>query len=382
MKKLLLIAAVLGFTAFSYTAFAQDEKPEMKEKKEMDERKEKKEMKERKEQKEQKESQEIIIRKKGDKDTKIVVEIKGDKVTINGKPISEFKDGDITINKRDIKVWDGHNNFSFAPGDMDIDFKGPFTGNFSGGGSGAFLGVTTEGDDDGDDKKTEGAKITEVTKESAAEKAGLKEGDIITKINDKKVEGPESLSEVVTSFKPKDEVTVYYKRDGKEKSTKAVLGENKFSAMAYSFTGPNGKTRSFSMPRTPGGQGFSYSMPKMEMWNDENMEGLDKLKLMGENGMSFFPRQQKLGLKIQDTEEGNGVKVLDTDKDSPAEKAGLKKDDIVTEIGGEKVTNTDEVREQLMKNAEKSAYTIKAKRNGSEMSFDIKIPKKLKTANL
>ena len=33
MKKVLLIAAVLGFTAIGYTAFAQDEKPEMKEKK-------------------------------------------------------------------------------------------------------------------------------------------------------------------------------------------------------------------------------------------------------------------------------------------------------------------------------------------------------------
>ena len=96
----------------------------------------------------------------------------------------------------------------------------------------------------------------------------------------------------------------------------------------------------------------------------------------------MFARQQKLGLKIQDTEDSKGVKVLEVDKDSPAEKAGLKKDDIVTEIGGKKVSNTDEVREQLHENHDKSAYTIKVKRNGSEMSFDIKIPKKLKTANL
>jgi serine protease Do len=110
------------------------------------------------------------------------------------------------------------------------------------------------------------------------------------------------------------------------------------------------------------------------------MEGFGNLR--STEGFNMFPRQQKLGLKIQDTEEGNGVKVLDTDKDSPAEKAGLKKDDIVTEIGGKKIANTDDAREQLMENAEKSTYTIKAKRNGSEMSFDIKIPKKLKTANL
>ena len=372
MKKLLLIAAVLGFSTLTYTASAQDEKVEEKEKAE------KKEQKERKEKKEQKESQEIIIRKKGDKDAKITVEIKGDNITINGKPISEFKDGDITINKRDIKVWDGHNSFSFSPDNLDLDFKGPFMGNFSSGKPGAFLGVTTEDNNEGDDKKPEGATITDVTNGSAAEKAGLKEGDVITKINDKKVEGPGSLSEVVTSFKPKDEVTVHFLRDGKEKTAKAVLGESKSTAMAYSFTGPNGKTRSFTMPRTPLAMGDDNMV-----WSDGDgptIAGLDRLKSM--NGMTFFPRQQKLGLKIQDTEEGDGVKVLDTDKDSPAEKAGLKKDDVVTEIGGKKVTNTDEARDQLMENAEKSLYNIKAKRNGSEMSFDIKIPKKLKTANL
>ncbi|NOT91704.1 PDZ domain-containing protein [Ferruginibacter sp.] len=369
MKKVLLTATVWGFTTLCFTATAQDEKPEVKERKEL---KEKKELKERKE------TQEIVIRKKGDKDTKITVEIKGDKVTINGKPISEFKDGDITINKRDIKIWDGEHNFTFAPNDMEVFFNGPMKGKFATGATRAFLGVTTGAENDGnEDNKPAGATITNVSKGSAAEKAGLKEGDVITKINDKKVEDPESLSDVVGDFKPKDEVTVYYKREGKEKSTKAVLGETKSSgAMAYSFTGPEGKMRSITIPRTP----RMPAMPNMN-WNNDAINGLGNLDEMEALG-NIFPRQQKLGLKIQDTEEGDGVKVLDTDKDSPAEKAGLKKDDTVIEIGGKKISNTDDAREQLMENAEKSTYNIKAKRNGSEMSFDIKIPKKLKTANL
>ncbi len=377
MKKLLLIAAVAGFVSLSNTAFAQEEKVEVIEKKEVKERKEAKEVKEKKE---KKETQEIIIRKKGDKDTKVTVEIKGDVVTINGKPLSEFKDGDITINKRDIKVWDGQRNFSFVPGeDMEVFFNGPMKGAIAGE-KRAFLGVTTGVTNDGsNDTKPDGAAITNITKGSAAEKAGLKEGDVITKINDKKVEDPEDLTTTIGSFKPKEEVTVYYKRDGKEKSAKAVLGETQgMGSMSYSFSSPKTGVRSFTIPRTPRAPGME-TMPNFE-WNEERMDGLGKLREV--EGFAMFPRQQKLGLKIQDTEEGNGVKVLDTDKDSPAEKAGLKKDDIVTEIGGKKITNTDEAREQLMENAEKSAYTIKAKRNGSEMSFDIKIPKKLKTANL
>ena len=123
MKKVLLFAAVMGFTTLSFTASAQDEQPEAKERKEL---------KEKKELKQKKETQEIVIRKNGDKDTKITVEIKGDNVTINGKPISEFKDGDITINKRNIKIWDGQRSLSFAPADMDVYFNGPVKGMLSG----------------------------------------------------------------------------------------------------------------------------------------------------------------------------------------------------------------------------------------------------------
>jgi len=352
MKKIVFTAAIIGFAAMTTTVLSQDTKGDKGDKGD----------------KGSKESQEIIIRKKGDKDTKITVEIKGDKVTVNGKPLSDFKDDEITINKRNIIVREGKNMraYSIAPGDFE-GLSGFW--NEDNAEPRAFLGVTTEDVEDG-------AKITDITKESAAEKAGLKEGDIITKLADKKVDGPESLYDAVTSKKPKDEVTVYYKRDGKENSTKAVLGETKHSgAMAYSFSGPDGITKSFTMPRVP-------PVPRVDMWNDGEMT--PKAFGYGDNyDFNYsYPRRQKLGLKIQDTEEGNGVKVLGTDTDSPAEKAGLKKDDIVTEIDGKKVSNTDEVREQLSKIQEKSSYNIKAIRNGNAVSFDIKIPKKLKTANL
>ena len=346
MKKIAITALALGFMVSSANVNAQDEKIK------------------------DKGSEEIIIRKKGEKDAKITVEINGDKVTINGKPLSEFKDDNITINKRKIMIRDKNGMKEF---DLDIN-PGDFLKGFNMDGDGKeesypFLGVTT-------DESEDGAKINEVTKESAAEKAGLKTGDIITKINDKKIQGSGSLLETVRSFKPKEEVTVYYKRDGKENTARAILGERKESnVMAYSFSGPNGLSHSFTIPRTPGIP-RNYVAPKIEMW--DNNDGEHNFEVFGNS----LPRHQKLGLRIQDTEDGAGVKVLDIDKDSPAEKAGLKKDDILTEVNGKKVNNTDETREQLQEIKDKSSYTLKARRNGAEMNFDIKIPKKLKTANL
>ena len=50
----------------------------------------------------------------------------------------------------------------------------------------AMLGVVTEGNE-------KGAVIQSVTKESAAEKAGIKEGDIITKVNGATIDGHSDL---------------------------------------------------------------------------------------------------------------------------------------------------------------------------------------------
>ena len=163
------------------------------------------------------------------------------------------------------------------------------------------------------------------------------------------------------------DITKQISRDGKEKSVKATLQERKNTARAFAFTTPDGSYKRFSMPEV---RGFGNTAP--HLYNEDRYNDL----------FNSFPRQKKLGLKVQDTEDGNGVKVLEVEENSASATAGLQKDDIVTEIGGIKVTNTDEVREQLMENHDKNTYNIKARRNGKEMSFDIKIPKKLKTVNL
>jgi serine protease Do len=62
---------------------------------------------------------------------------------------------------------------------------------------------------------------------SPASKAGLKEGDIITKINDTELGQGKSLVSVLSNFKVGDEVMVSFVRDGKDAKTKATLAEAK-----------------------------------------------------------------------------------------------------------------------------------------------------------
>ena len=68
-----------------------------------------------------------------------------------------------------------------------------------------------------------GVMVTEVVPNSPAEKAGLKGGDVITKVNGKKVSEPTELIQLVGKRKVGEEVSFVYKRDGEEKSGKAKL---------------------------------------------------------------------------------------------------------------------------------------------------------------
>ena len=319
---------------------------------------------------EKKETQEIIIRKKGDKDTKVTLEITGNKVIINGKPLAEFSEDGITINNRKIIVKDG-NNLSFDFGDnINNSMEQGVEGFFKDGGFGnkseqayTFLGVST-------DENKGGALITNIIKNSPAEKAGLQKNDIIYKIENKEINTPADLSEVIRSMKTGEKVKIYFLRDGKKKDEKVTLAQNKVRMQTnrvFSFKKPDGTEQTITIPRPP----MPPAPPGFEQNWDNNFD----------NSL-FEPRRQRLGLKIQDTEEGNSVKILDVESSSAAASAGLQKDDLITEIAGVKVQNTDEAREQLQINKEKSSYAVKAKRNGNEMSFIIKIPKKLKTANL
>ncbi|WP_217163056.1 S1C family serine protease [Streptomyces sp. AC512_CC834] len=82
------------------------------------------------------------------------------------------------------------------------------------------------------EQTTSGAKLTEqgvggsdpVEQGGPADDAGLKPGDVITKLDDRVIDsGPTLIGEIWT-HKPGDEVTVTYERGGKEHTAKVTLG--------------------------------------------------------------------------------------------------------------------------------------------------------------
>ncbi|HEX2606411.1 MAG TPA: PDZ domain-containing protein [Flavisolibacter sp.] len=294
--------------------------------------------------------QTIVINRQGDVKTKTVIEIDGNKVKIDGKDANENKDVHVNVNTvTGARVYNRVKTGTYSrtsPDEWIIDTEGGDHFNlFNEDQNRAMLGVVTEGDD-------KGAEIQSVTKESAAEKIGLKKGDIITKIGDTKIESSDDVTEAVRSHKPGDKVGITYLRDGKEQKTTAELGKWKGINM-----------NAISIPRVP--QPFAQG------------QGFETL------GNSFyFSGRPKLGLSIQDDEDGKGAKVLDVDDDSNAAKAGLQKDDIIVGIDDKEIKGTDDVTRTIRDNKEKYTFTFKINRGGKTQNVEVKMPRKLKTADL
>ena len=60
----------------------------------------------------------------------------------------------------------------------------------------------------------------------------------------------------------------------------------------------------------------------------------------------------------------------------------VKSDDVIAEVDGKAVNSTDEMVKVIRDSKEKSSVLIKLNRAGKTQSIEVKMPKKLKTADL
>ena len=347
--KILTVALALGLTAPLAMLAQQDEKP----------KKNDPVVVEGKKMKDPTETETIVITRVGDTKDKTVIEINGDKITVNGKPVND-KDGNITVNRMKFKDAEGLNTtVAGRPMGRAVLRSMSYADE-----NRAMLGVSTE--------KTEGGvEVQDVTEESAAEKSGIKEDDVITKIDDKKIEDPDQLSAAIKAHKPGDKVTVTFLRDKKEQKVTAELTKWKGGGTVNIF-GPEGNLnmdlgdmnlRELSVPRVQG-QPFGGFAPGQSF------------------GWSWNGSGPKLGLSVQDTDDGKGVKVIEVDGDSNAGKAGVEEDDLITEVNGKAVNGADEMAKMVKENKDKVSIQLKIQRDGKTQNIEVKMPRKLKSADL
>ena len=95
----------------------------------------------------------------------------------------------------------------------------------------AQLGVSVQdASTDGSSTFSDGAAVGQVTAGSAAAKAGLASGDVITKVGDRTVDSADALIAAVRSHRPGDDVVITYTRNGSTATATVTLGDDASSS--------------------------------------------------------------------------------------------------------------------------------------------------------
>jgi serine protease Do len=155
-----------------------------------------------------------------------------------------------------------------------------------------------------------GALVSAVEPGSPGARAGLREGDVITTIDDRPLADANALRNQVAGTKPNTAVTLGVLRDGTTKTLTATLVERESGAAA----------------RAERGEG------------EEPTAGL---------GMSVTPLTPELAAQLELPRTEKGIVVTEVEPSSVAAEAGLRAGDVVTRVNGHDVQSVPELRKAL-----------------------------------
>jgi len=181
-------------------------------------------------------------------------------------------------------------------------------------------------------KQYKGVYTAKVNEKGAAATAGIKEGDVITKINDAVVNTSSQLQEQVSRLRPGDKVNITYQRKNKEMTTVAIL-----------------KNR----------DGEIGLIKAEEKVNKNTYTGIEMSALENADKENAKTR---IGVKIKIT--GNG----------PFKEAGVPNDFIVTKIDKSAVYTPSDLKKRL-ESAEGGVLIEGVTKNGEARVFGLNIDK-------
>ena len=215
-------------------------------------------------------------------------------------------------------------------------------------GRGAQLGVSVRELDADQAKGQSGAVVDDVRAGSAAEKAGIKKGDVITEFDGERVRGVRHLTRLVTETPDGRTVKAAVMREGKRVDLSVTPDSGSLASADRNFELFVPPMRFEKMParRRRPDLGAAARCP-MAAWA---FKGGVPASVSG-SGAS----KGRLGVKVQELDgqlgeyfgTSNGVLVSSVEADSPAARAGLKAGDVVTAVNGKAVAEPSELIEAV-----------------------------------
>jgi serine protease Do len=183
-----------------------------------------------------------------------------------------------------------------------------------------------------------GALVSDVTKGSAADQAGIKRGDVIIEYNGKSLKDGPELPRLVAATKPGSEVKVKIIRNGKEKDLNVTVGTMKDTDVA---AGSDAEAETMS----------------------------------GELGLTVTDLDNDTARQL-DLESTDGVLVTRVKANSPADDAQLLRGDVILEINRKTVRNVDEYRQIISAGKPGESLLFLVYRRGNTFFVPVEVPTK------
>lgn len=174
-----------------------------------------------------------------------------------------------------------------------------------------------------------GVLIGDVTTNSPAARAGLKEGDVLREVNGKKITGERQFRLTIADIQPNTKVTLKISRDGKEQAVTATVG----TLPASPQNRPSRRSRANPQNTTPSNQDAFYGVEVVDL-------------------SANVRRQFNLPSNIQ------GALVTNVEGGSNAAEAGLHHGDVILEINRQPVRTADDAV-KLSKNAKSDQILLR-----------------------
>ena len=219
---------------------------------------------------------------------------------------------------------------------------------------GGQIGVTVHDPESGG-----GVVVDEVRDGSPAEKAGVKEKDVIVEFDGERVRSARQFSRLVEESPQGRAVKLAVQRAGQRLALDVTPEARQFGRIAPA------PFERFTMPALP-------KMPAFPETREFERRLLPEIEI-------YTSRNGRLGVQLEDVQEQlaeyfgvkTGALVTSVAKDTPAARAGLKAGDVLTKVNGEPVEDTADVRRELRRIDAGKEFQVDVIRDRKPLSFKV-----------
>ncbi len=231
-------------------------------------------------------------------------------------------------------------------------------------GRGAEIGVSIRDIESSDKSSSGGVAIEEVRKDGPADKAGLKQADIIVEFDGEHVRSARQFTRLVQETVPGRTVKATVVRDGQKKDVQLTT-DDRGDGMSVFFDN-NVHEYLGDLDR-----GLGRLNDRFQNFNFDNFSfALPQLDGRGRLGVTLEELTPQLATYFG---AKDGVLVASVNDDSPASRAGLKAGDVITKVNNESVGSRDDLMRLLRDVKDGADVTIGIVRDKKESTVTLKL---------